>query len=148
MNIKKLVIMSLLALLISCSLSSAFASDDNEVNINENILTLHDVKFNIPDGYKEDESQRKIGETSDDGKYSTCVFVNGDKTIKMTVKYGSNSLEYSVEGKEVITLKTIKNTAGYATRGTPIKFMYEINGNQATIEAPDEATVEQVIYDN
>lgn len=146
MKIGKYFLVTFLIMLVASSFTGVFASDDNEVSIDNNVLTLHDVKFNIPEEYEEDESQRKLAQTGDDGKYSTCVFVNGDKTIKMTVKYDLASSDFSVEGKVAIIPRTVKNINGFATTNQPMIFMYDVNGNQAHIEAPDEATIEQVLY--
>lgn len=49
----------------SFSSSDSSNSDGGSVQVENNVVTIQDLKFTIPDGFKENESAKKVGEEAD-----------------------------------------------------------------------------------
>lgn len=156
----------LLAICVSLSAVSAddgwsfnfFSSDSSnsnggEVSFEDGKLKLQGIELTIPDGYKENESAQKLAEDAEDvnGKFSSCSFLNGDKEIvtkvffsdesdfkNLTPEDDGSSVEKTIEGIEGIYFE---NKYG---DNTPT-FEFVKDGKIVEVNAPDDATIEEVI---
>ena len=98
-------------------------------------ITITDVKFNIPDGYTEaDSDQQDLG----DGLISDSkVYINGDKNITIGVlTFGGNTQDVTPELKNPVS-KVIKNKTGTYS-AEEHKFFYKEGNKVILIQDPDE----------
>ena len=80
------------------SSSDSSNSDGGAFSLENGKLKLQDIEFTIPDGYKENESARKLAapaEDVDDAKYSVCQFVNDGKEIFVKVFFFDDDGEFN-----------------------------------------------------
>lgn len=136
------------------SSSESSNSDGGAVSLENGKLKLQDVEFTIPDGYKENESARKLAQQADDpaeAKYSVCTFINGDKELITKVFFSDevnfNSLTPAEDGSSVE--KTMAGIDGIYFEdkygdGTPT-FEFLKDGKIVEVNAPDDETIESVI---
>lgn len=68
----KLFWLALIVVVLS-ALSTASAYDTNEYDVNGDVLTVHDVEFTMPDGYRIWDSLTGVDDVE---KTSTCVLTN------------------------------------------------------------------------
>lgn len=165
---KKILMIGVILLTIGITLSAASAAewnfdfsstessntDGGAMSFDNGKLTLQDIEFNIPDGYKENESARKLAEPADDpkdAKFSVCIFKNGDKELMTKVYFSDDvnfdSLTPNDDGSSVE--KTMAGTKGIYFEdkyndGTPT-FEFLKDGKIIEINAPDDDTIESVM---
>jgi len=135
------------------SSSDSSNSDGGEMSFENGKLKLQGLEFNIPDGYKENESARVLAQPADDidgAKYSACRFVNGDKEIVINVFFSdSNNFDSLEPANDTQVEKTMAGFKGIFMEdqygdGTPT-FEYLKDGKIAKVNAPDVSTIESVI---
>ena len=140
------------------SLSSKTATRTNPdgttstMEINNGVLTLEGVKFNIPDVYQEVENERELGDNEDDygfkdSKKSTCVFKRDDNTITMSVIYNTDaSFDKLPKTEEKQEEKTISGKDGlyYVDEGKAY-FEYLEDGKIIEISSTNPDLIEHII---
>lgn len=146
-----MIIALILFSLMFSMISVVFAATN--VNIKDDTLTISDFDFKIPDGYSEDESQRKLDsrvESSSNFQDSTVIFKNNDKKINVTIRSSTDGGELT-DSNVYGTNETIAGIAGsYLTDTSKITdnnvaFLYAKDGKGIYISAPDKQTIEQIL---
>lgn len=166
---KKILIIgvALLAICISISAVSAdegwsfnFSSSDSsntdggQMKFDNGKLNLQDLAFTIPDGFKENESARKLAEAAEDvkdAKYSACEFIKDGKEIVVKVFFSTDGSDFTniTPDDASAVEKTIAGNKGYFFENkygdnTPT-FQFIKEGKLVEVNAPDEASIESVI---
>lgn len=136
------------------SSSDSSNSDGGEMNFENGKLTLQGIEFNIPDGYKENESVRVLAEPAQNmngAKYSACSFVKDGKEIVINVFFPDEGTNFdSLEPQNDTQVeKTISGFKGIYMEdqygdGTPT-FEFLKDGKIAKVNAPDDKTLQSVI---
>ena len=132
----------------SFNIGSDTNSDGGSVQINNNELKIQDEKFTIPDGYKENETARLVGNQTTEGsgaKISACELDNGNKTIIVKVLYADGGID-NATGPEGSENATVSGHSGYLKNdelGTLFGFMKD--GKLIEIRAPSQAEIESVL---
>ena len=161
---KKIVTLGvlLLAVIISVSAVSAFewsfSSSDNSnsnggsVSLDNNVLKIQGFEYTIPEGYKENESAKIVGEDADQNifpgfKISSETFEKGDDAIIIKVVFGDEDMdEDEYTPGENATATEIADTEGYITKYTDgVSFDYVEDGKIVEIFAPDEQTLSSLL---
>lgn len=139
----------------SSSSSSSVSSDGDvaTVDYKDGVLKINDKEFKIPDGYTQDDNKTLTGGDAnvtgvDGAKISSAKFTNGDKTI--TVKYiylNNGELDKYTPTTSDAQNQTISAHAGYLEKNTDgtITFTYLEEGKMIQIDAPDEATMNEIL---
>lgn len=147
-----MIIALILFSLMFSMISVVFAATN--VNIKDDTLTISDFDFKIPDGYSEDESQRKLDsrvESSSNFQDSTVIFKNNDKKINVTIRSSTDGGELTDFSNVYGTNETMAGIAGsYLTDTSKItdnnvSFLYAKDGKGVYISAPDKQTIEQIL---
>lgn len=133
----------------SFSFGSESNSDGGSVEVNNNELKIQDEKFTIPEGFKEIEKERLVGNKStaiEGGKVSTCVLKKGNDTILVKVHFGDGKLE-NITAPEGAENKTIGGHNGYLSTNdnNDSVFDYVINNKIVEIVAPSQDLIEAVL---
>ena len=135
------------------SSSESSNTDGGDFSLENEKLKLQDIEFTIPDGYKENESARKLAAPAEDvdaAKYSVCQFVNDGKEIFVKVFFFDNGDEFT--SLSPIDNEVEKNMAGidgvydadkYGD-GTPT-FRFLEDGKLVEVNAPDDDTINEVL---
>lgn len=154
-----IAIIALIAICITIGAASAndwsfnFGSDTNSdggsININNNELKIQDLKFTIPDGYKENESARKLAADAQGdfkgAKVTCCELNKGNETILIKVFFTDSGIT-DLTGGENATNKTIGGHDGFLTeKDGGVYFDYGIDKKVVEIFAPSEAEIEAVL---
>ena len=160
---KKILIFSAVLLAICLTLGAVSADDDWSFNfsssksvdtdggsfsLENNKLNLQGFDFIIPDGYKENESARKLAveaDDIDDAKCSACFFVNGDKQIYVKVFFSDDNPFTNITPLDGQVEKTLADIDGVYEANqygddTPT-FKYLEDGKLVEINAPDDDTI-------
>lgn len=139
---RKILILTMIAVL-AIGISSVCAVQNVEID---------GVKFNIPDGYKEETSLATEGVTNEDGFkiYNHTYFDSSNKMIHISVFHGKDtdklSLDDLKESDEV--KKTIKGYDGLLDHDEEdglYFFTYIKNGKVSIVTVEDESLLEKVI---
>lgn len=166
-NMKKILMAGaiLLAICITISAVSAdegwsfnFSSSDESnsnggsVKLDNNLLTIQDFKFTIPDGFEENESAKLVGEEADqdafpDYKISSERFDKGDDSIIIKVVFGDKQLDDDTyEPGENYTAKKLADEDGWIIEyDDGFAFDYIEDGKLVEIFAPDEQSIADLI---
>lgn len=167
MNIKKILIIGLVLIAVSASLTALSAETKTTSHtkiLENNKLTLDDINFIIPDGYKEVETETDSTEIDDDNENDTedidgtpvddstkCEFKNsqGDE-IEIEVGIKANNEKIESINPANSEQKTIANKEGYLIKDTndgkeQFKFEYLENGKLVKIVANSEDIIGQII---
>lgn len=153
MEIKKLIIVSLILLTLVCSIAAISAETNKNLKIDGNTATFHGVKFNIPDGYEvsEDESIDKNNQMQSEGDDQIDGFVLEDKNHKITiyVMYGEEyTLQDAMEWSEIVTINGVEGSIEKDIGGTGTQlFSYIYDGKLVWITGNDETLKEMVVSD-
>lgn len=151
MNTKKIVIIGLILIAASTCLSAIATASDSNFVVNGNTISIHNIEFNIPDGYTEDESKRDTtsgdssGWSTDTHEYQTQL-KNSDKVINISIRYteGASMTEYTL-GDDSKTDTINGHSGSYVERDGNAEFAYIVDGEGIRITAPDRSTLEEVI---
>ena len=133
----------------SFSFGSESNSDGGSVEVVNNELKIQDEKFTIPDGFKEMDKERVLGNDSttiDGGKVSTCILKKGDEAIVISVNYADSELK-NITTPDDAENKTIGGHDGFLLEdenGNPV-FQYIDNNKIIAIGANNEANIEAVL---
>ena len=150
----------LLAICLSISAASAFEwnfdfssndstnSDGGSISLENNELTIQDLKYVIPEGYKENESAKVLAEDADQDafpgfKLSSERFDKGDDSIIIKVVFGDEEIDKEgyTPGENAVA-KDISDISGYLTEyNDGVSFDYIEDGKLIEIFAPDEETL-------
>lgn len=163
---KKIIMIGviLLAVCLSISAASAFEfnfdysssdssnTDGGSISLENNELTIQDFKYLIPEGYKENESAKIVGEDADQDafpgfKISSERFDKGDDSIIIKVVFGDEEIDeegYTPEDGAVA--KDINDISGYLSEyDDGVSFDYIQDGKLIEIFAPDEETLSSLL---
>ena len=154
----------LLAICLSISAVSAFEwsfgesssdstnSDGGSISLENNELTIQDIKYVIPEGYKENESAKILAEEADQNafpgfKISSEKFDKGDDSIIIKVVFGDEKFDKdSYTPADEAVSKNLANVNGYLTEyNDGVSFDYIVDGKLVEIFAPDEETLSSVL---
>ena len=166
---KKILILSIILIAIGISLSTSSAisigeddffvdasnEDGGELSFYDGEFKLQDVSFNIPKGYKENESERVLAERGDikNSRYSLCNFFNGDKKIIIKVLFLEDDKEFkNITADSGYKKKTIGDQKGYYSSKKYDKntstFKYLKNGKIVEVNAPNDDVLKALIESN
>lgn len=127
------------------SSSDSTNSDGGSVQVDNNVVTIQGFKFTIPDGFKENESAKKVGEEADqelfpDFKESTVAFDKGDDRYLITVLFGDEKVDDdSYTPAKNATEKELADVDGwYEEYDDGAAFDYIEDGKLIHIFAPNE----------
>ena len=135
------------------SSSESSNTDGGAFSLNNGDLKLQDIEFTIPDGYKENESARKLAEPTEDvedAKYSVCSFINDGKEIVVKVFFGDDGKSFtSLDQDDNEVEKTMGGHDGLYNPNkyddnTPT-FRFLEDGKVVEINAPDDDTINSVL---
>lgn len=138
----------------SFNFSSSDSSNSNggSVNIDNNKLTIQGLTFTIPDGYKEDESYRVVGEDANQSsfqgaKISTVKFVKENDSIIIKTVFGDQ--KYDKDGytpdTNAVSKKIADEDGFFNTYNDGVSFTYFEDGKIVEIFAPDENVIQTLI---
>lgn len=136
----------------SFSSSDETNSNGGSVKLDNNVLTIQDFKFTIPDGFKENESAKVVGEDADQDTFpgfkgSVAQFDKGDDSIIIKVLFGDTKMEDDkYTPGENYTAKEIADQDGWInTYDNGVIFDYIEDGKLVQIFAPDEQILSDLI---
>lgn len=141
----------------SFNFSSSESSNSNggAMSFDNGKLVLQDIEFNVPDGYKENESAQKLAEDAEDvadAKYSVCQFIKDGKEIFVKVfffKEDSNEEFVNLEPVDDEVEKTIAGIDGvynankYGDNTPTFRFLKD--GKLVEVNAPDDDTLNSIL---
>lgn len=136
------------------SSSESSNSDGGDMSFENGKLKLQGIEFNIPDGFKENESARVLANDTTDvenAKYSVCQFVKDGKEIFVKVFYfDDDDLEFTnltaVDNqvdKDMAGIKGIFEENKYGDNTPTFRFLKD--GKLVEINAPDENTIISIL---
>lgn len=133
----------------SFNVGSDTNSNGGSIQINNNELKIQDEKFTIPDGYKENESARKLAADGKgnfkDAKVTVCELNKENETILIKVFFADGGIS-DVTGEEGSVNKTIGGHEGFLkTEKDGVTFDFAVNKKVVEIEAPSEADIEALL---
>ncbi len=135
------------------SSSESSNTDGGAFSLENGKLKLQDIEFTIPDGYKENESARKLAapaEDIDDAKYSVCQFVNDGKEIFVKVFFFDDDGEFNnlTAVDDQVAKKMGDHDGVYEANkyndNTPT-FRFLKDGKLVEINAPDDDTINAIL---
>ena len=137
------------------SSSESSNSDGGAMSFKDGKLELQDNEFTIPDGYKENESARKLAENAEDvdnAKYSVCQFIKDGKEIFVKVFFfdESSNQEFTnlvpTDGeveKTIAGIDGVYNANKYGDNTPTFRFLKD--GKLIEINAPDDDTINSIL---
>lgn len=133
--------------------SSSSNSDGGQYEFTNGALKLQDLTFKIPDGYKENESAKKLAEPAVDlenAKYSLAAFDKDGKQIIVKVFFSDDDKFTSLSGtnegdvnKTVAGIDGVYNNQAFSDGSVEFKFLKD--GKLADVIAQDDATLESIL---
>lgn len=152
MDIKKVIIVSLILFTLVCSIAAISAETNKNLKIDGNTATFHGVKINIPDGYKvaEDESIDKNNQMQSDGDAQIDGFVLEDKDHKINVyvMYGEKYTQQdAMDGSEIVTINDVEGSIEDLAGTGTLLFSYIYDGKLVYITGNEETLKEMVVSD-
>ena len=131
----------------SFSFGSESNSDGGDISVENNQLKLQGVELKIPEGFKENESGRMLGnDTTAFGetcKESATEFYNSTCNIIVKVFYIDGGNFKNVTGENP---KTIAGKEGFLTeKDNRTLFDYVVDGKIVEIDAPHQADIESIL---
>ncbi len=152
-----IVLIALIAIGISISAVSAegfnfsFGSDSNsdggDIKLENNKLSLQGIDFNIPEGFKENESARLLANDTDafgEGcKVTATEFYNNATNIIVKVFFANDGTIDNLTGPNPLK---IGDKDGFISEkdGRAI-FDYGVDGKVIEINAPDKETIQSIL---
>jgi len=138
----------------SSSSSSSSVSTDGDVatvDYKDGVLKINDKQFKIPNGYTQDNNFTQTGvdanmSTIQGAKMTRAAFDSGNNTIIVKYVYvPNNEITYNASANG--ETKTINgHTGAFKTQNdTTVVFTYGDNGKLIEINAPDEATLNEIL---
>lgn len=135
----------------SFSSSSQSNTDGGDVSITNNNLKIQGLEFIIPDGFKENESARLVGNDTDQNsfpgfKISKVQFDKGNESLTIKVIYGDNKLNSSTytPANDTVSGK-IHDIDGYITEYKDgVSFDYLKDGKLVEIIAPNKEMIDSL----
>lgn len=132
----------------SFSFGSESNSNGGSIDVNNNELKIQDVKFTIPEGFKELEDKRLVGNDSTSikgAKVTGTAIQKGNDTIVIKVTYGEGGIK-NITGGEGSQNQTIAGHSGFLTTGdNEVIFDYDDNEKLVEIVAPSQELIEAVL---
>jgi hypothetical protein len=136
----------------SAESNSVSNSDGGQVEYNDGELTIQDLDFNIPDGYKENSSDKRVAVDAGE-KFKGCLlsadgFDKGSDYINVKVIFDEDDdLDNdSYIAPEDAVAKKIADHDGYLGEyDDEVVFDYFDDGKFVEVIAPDESVISSVI---
>ena len=133
----------------SFSFGSSSNTDGGSVEIVNNDLKIQDEKFTIPDGFKENDKKRIVGEDStgiENAKVTTCFLEKGNETIIVKIHFAEGGIE-NITGPEGKDNVTIAGHSGFLSddEDNETVFDFELNEKLVEIIAPNQELIEEVL---
>ena len=105
-------------------------------------------KFNTPDGFTADDSQKVVNKTSDfsgvSAQMNRTVLVNGDKNITVDTFLPEKGVDLSPSGNTV--MKNVSGVEGlYTENDGRFIFVYSSDNQFVQVDAPSAELLEQVV---
>ena len=138
----------------SFSSESSISSSSNggQVDFNNGELNIQGLKFTIPDGFKENETVKLVGEEANQTAFpgfsvSTDRFDKGDEFVVIKVIYGDNKLDNDSCTPSADTVaKQIEGHSGHFTQYEDgVSFDYLQDGKLVEIVASSEDVLSSVL---
>lgn len=130
------------------SSSSESNSNGGDVNVENNHVKIQGFDFTIPDGYKENESARLVGNDTDQKtfpgfKISKVEFDKNNDKIIIKVVYGDEKMdEKSYTPANDTVAEKINDIDGHLAKyDDGVSFTYLKDGKLVEIFAPDQQTL-------
>ena len=158
---RKILMIGLLLLVVCVSISAVSAdfnfsfsssessnSDGDSIKFDNGKLVIQGIEFAIPDGYKEVDNAKVLGNDSkiyNGFKESSDTFAKGNDKIIVKVSYSDTTGgEYTPSNNTVE--KTLNNQTGwFAQDNTGAFFIFIKDKKIVEIDAPDEQTIASII---
>lgn len=107
-----------------------------------------DPKFNTPDGFTADDSQKVVNKASDfsgvSAQMNRTVLVNGDKNITVDTFLPEKGVDLSPSGNTV--MKNVSGVEGlYTEKDGHFIFIYSSDNQFVQVDAPSAELLEQVV---
>lgn len=132
----------------SFSSSDSSNSDGDSIKFDNGKLVIQGIEFAIPDGYKEVDNEKVLGNDSKElpgFKISSDTFAKGNDKIIVSVSY-SDTTEGNYTPDSNATEKNITNQTGwFIQEPNDAVFTYIKDRKVVKIVAPDENTIASVI---
>jgi len=171
MNVKKITIVLMALLMLTCSFSAISAADgftststttSGGMNLVNDNLTINGINFKVPSGFEQVDSDTSMNDdnfTDDNNKdikdidgtavdLATSVDFNNTNGQKLEVQVGIRSNDQKIESINPANAeqKEIAGKQGYLIKdGDKVKFEYLQDGKIVKIEASSEDIISQVI---
>jgi len=171
MNFKKISIVLMALLMLTCSFSAISAADgfsststttSGGMNLVNDNLTINGINFKVPSGFEQVDSDTSMNDdnfTDDNSKdikdidgtavdLATSVDFNNTNGQKLEVQVGIRSNDQKIESINPANAeqKEIAGKQGYLIKdGDQVKFEYLQDGKIVKIEASNEDIISQVI---
>jgi len=105
-------------------------------------------KFNTPDGFTADDSQKVVNKASDfsgvSAQMNRTVLVNGDKNITVDTFLPEKGVDLSPSGNTV--MKNVSGVEGlYTEKDGRFIFVYSSDNQFVQVDAPSAELLEQVV---
>lgn len=133
------------------SSSSESNTDGGDVSIKNNDLKIQGLEFIIPDGFKENESARLVGNDTDQDsfpgfKISKVQFDKGNESVIVKVIYGDNKLNSSTYTPSNTSQSAkIHDINGYISEyDDGVIFDYLKDGKLVEIFAPNKEMIDSL----
>ena len=127
------------------------SSNGGEIDFNNGKLKIQGFEFTVPEGYKENDTAKKVGEEADqkafpDFSISIDRFDKGNDSIIFKVVYGDKKLDNSTYTPNSDSQsKNIGGHDGYLLQyDDGVSFTYLEDGKLVEIFAPDENVLSSV----
>ena len=135
------------------SSSESSNSEGGEFSLNNNQLQIQGLNYAVPDGYKENETYRSVGEDAnlsslpEDSKITCAEFIKGNDSIIIKIFFSNEKFEADqyTPADNAIEQK-IGNQDGWIQKfDDRVIFDYVEDGKIVEIVAPDEKILESLI---
>ena len=132
--------------------SSSSSSNGGEVNFNNGKLKIQGLEFTIPEGYKENDTAKKVGEEADqkafpDFSISIDQFDKGNDSIIVKVVFGAKKLDNNTytPNSDSQSKKIAGHDGYFVEYKDGVSFTYLEDGKLVEIFAPDENVLSSVM---
>ena len=123
------------------------------LNTANNLLEIQKLQYTIPDGYKENESFRTVGEDAglsnlpEGTKLTAGEFINGDDSIIVKVFFGDTTFEKDgyTPAEGAVEKQIAKQDGWLLEDDEGVTFNFVKDGKLVEIDAPDEKVVEDIL---
>ena len=132
--------------------SSSSNSNGGSIEFKNGELTVQGLKFAIPDGFKENETAKAVGEQADQNSFpgssiSVDRFDKGNESVIVKVVYNKdkNLGDDFVANNNTVSKKIANHDGYFLDYDDGVSFTYIDDGKVVEIFAPSEDTISSVI---